>query len=80
MLNNLGYWYLANSRPADAVKVLQLNAAEYRASWNSYDSVAEAQIAVGDTTGAIEKYRQSIRLNPNNHHAVATLKRLGVSP
>lgn len=80
VLNGLGYWYLANSRPADAVKVLQLNAAEYPASWNTHDSLAEAQLALGDTARAIENYRHSIRLNPNNANAVATLERLGVSP
>jgi cytochrome c-type biogenesis protein CcmH/NrfG len=50
---------------------------QYPASWNAYDSLGEAYMAAGDRQRAIENYRKSLQLNPQNTGAIEMLRRLG---
>jgi cytochrome c-type biogenesis protein CcmH/NrfG len=61
----------------EAVAILQLNVEQYPASWNAYDSLGEAYMAAGDRQRAIENYRKSLQLNPQNTGAIEMLRRLG---
>jgi len=78
-LNDLGYRLLSDGNAQEAVAVLGLNTLVYPQSYNVWDSFAEANLAVGDTTSAIEYYRMSISLNFFNGNAHAALARLGAS-
>ena len=52
--------------------------ASYRPeSPNTYDSLGEGYMKKGDNTRAIELYRKSLALNPENTNAVDMLKSLG---
>ncbi len=75
-LNRLGYQLLQQGRVADAIDIFQLNVDEHAASWNVYDSLAEAYAAHGDRDLAIKNYKKSIELNPKNTSGVEALKRL----
>ena len=60
----------------EAVLLFKMNVEAYPESYNVYDSYAEAQLANGDTAGAIKNYRKSLELNPDNNNAATVLKKL----
>jgi acetyl esterase/lipase/TolA-binding protein len=76
-LNNLGYRLIQKGRAQDALEVFRLNTEAYPQSFNTYDSLAEAYMLLGDKKLAIENYRKSLELNPKNTNAVPMLERLG---
>ena len=78
-LNILGYNLLWNAEADAALKVFALNTELFPTSANVYDSYGEGLLATGDTTGAIENYRHSLTLNPDNQNAVDVLQNLGVN-
>jgi tetratricopeptide (TPR) repeat protein len=75
-LNSLGYILLERNRRADAIVIFKLNAEEYPKSGNVYDSLAEAYEKDGRKELAIESYRKSVELDPNNQNAKDKLKAL----
>jgi CubicO group peptidase (beta-lactamase class C family) len=75
-LNSLGYILLQQNRTADALAIFKLNAEEYPKSGNVYDSLAEAYEKDGQKQLAIENYRKSVELDPNNQNAKDRLKAL----
>ncbi|HPF91498.1 MAG TPA: serine hydrolase [Flavobacteriales bacterium] len=62
-LNVLGYALLEAGRTEDAAAILELNAREYPASANVYDSYGDALLAKGDTAGAILNFTKAHELN-----------------
>ncbi len=74
--NLLGYRLLGEGRVDEAIAVFQLNVERFPDSWNVYDSLGEALAARGDTARAVELYRRSLELNPENANAVRALERL----
>lgn len=78
-VNSLGYSYLADNNKETAVAVFGFNIELAPGVANSYDSMGEVLLTQGDTTAAIENYRKSIELNPNNQNAVDVLTSLGES-
>jgi len=79
-LNTLGYWLLGKGRPDDAIAVFRLNVEMFPAAFNPYDSLGKAYLARGDTALAIQNYRRSVELNPNNAGGVEALRKLGARP
>jgi tetratricopeptide (TPR) repeat protein len=77
-LNLLGYTYLRANKIEEAIAIFKLNIQEYPKSWNVYDSYAEALLVNGENEGAIENYKKSLELNPNNKQGIEQLKKLGV--
>lgn len=75
-INSLGYDLINSSRFADAIEVLKLNVEMFPESANTYDSLAEAYMKSGVTEKAIELYRTSLKLNPDNDNAKEMLKKL----
>ena len=77
-LNDVGYEFLSAKRLGDAVAVFQLCADLFPDSWNSWDSLGEAQRAQGEKLAAIASYRMSLLLNPGNagaREAIAEMSR-----
>ncbi len=75
-LNALGYDLLARRRPDDAVTIFQLNVERYPTSSNAHDSLGEALAAAGDVEGALEAYKESLRLDPSNENAEQMIETL----
>ncbi len=75
-LNQLGYQLLQAKKLKDAVEIFKLNVEAYPQGFNTYDSLAEAYMASGNNELAIQNYRKSLELNPQNQGAVTMLKRL----
>ena len=76
-INLLGYLFLGAGRTNDAARLFQLNTEIFPTSANVYDSYGEVLLATADTLGAIENYRRSLELNPDNINATRVLERLG---
>jgi tetratricopeptide (TPR) repeat protein len=77
-LNTLGYSLLSKQRSKDAVAIFKLNTEEFPKSWNAFDSYGEALMKDGQKEAAIENYRLSLSLNPDNTNAIEQIKILEV--
>ncbi len=75
-LNALGYQLLQAGKNKEAIEILKLNAEEFPASANVYDSLGEACMINGDKQLAIENYKKSLELDPSNKNAVEMLQQL----
>jgi CubicO group peptidase (beta-lactamase class C family) len=75
-LNALGYQLIGTKRVKDAIEIFKLNVEMYPQSFNTYDSLAEAYALSGDKELAIQNYKKSLALNPQNTNAVEALKKL----
>lgn len=78
-LNELGYHYMGRDELEKAIAIFRLNTEAFPYDYNVYDSYGEALLAQGAREEAIENYKKSIRLNPENENGKTVLKELGVS-
>jgi len=76
-LNAVGYNLLRNDKIEDAIEIFKFNAEEYPDAFNVYDSLGEAYMKHGDKELAIQNYKKSLELNPNNENAKKMLEELG---
>ncbi len=56
--------------------MFKLNVFAFPKSANAFDSLGEAYLEVGNRDLAIENYKKSLLLNPENKNAEEVLKRL----
>lgn len=77
-MNTLGYNFLHNGKTRDAMSIFTINATKFPNSSNVYDSRGEAYLALGDTANAIEDYKKSVELNPENQNGRSVLQSLGI--
>ena len=75
-INSYGYSLLGQDRVGDAITVFRFNTEAYPESWNVYDSLGEAYMENGDKELAIEFYRKSVELNPDNTGGTSILRQL----
>jgi tetratricopeptide (TPR) repeat protein len=75
-LNNLGYQLLGIKKIQAAIEIFKLNVEAYPESFNVYDSLGEAYMVNGDDTLAIQNYKKSLVLNPQNTNAEQMLKNI----
>lgn len=73
-LNALGYALLKHGRAADAVRIFALNAEQYPASPNAWDSLGEAQLAAGDPEAAARSAERVLAILPAAHGYPAAAK------
>ncbi len=76
-INILGYLFLVADRTDEAARLFRANTELFPASANVFDSYGEVLLITGDTLGAVENYRRSLELNPDNINAARVLERLG---
>lgn len=67
-INRLGYTLLQQQKYDDAIKLFELNVELHPASWNAYYSLAEAYYKKGDKVKALELFKKSLALNPQNEN------------
>lgn len=75
-LNGLGYGLLEAARMYEAIEVFKLNVKLFPDSWNVYDSLGEAYMAVSNNELAIQNYEKSLELNPENTYGKEMLTKL----
>ncbi|MBP2615413.1 serine hydrolase domain-containing protein [Chryseobacterium jejuense] len=75
-LNDIGYILLRNSRTDEAVKVFAINVKENPQSANSFDSLGEGYFSAKNYALALENYKKSLALNPENTNALKMINKI----
>ena len=69
LVNSLGYKLLSAKRIPEAIVIFEVNARNHPNSSNAYDSLGEAYANARDKQRALDAYRKSVELNPDNTSA-----------
>jgi len=75
-LNRMGYEYLRANKFSEARELFKINIALYPNKSNVYDSMGDAFKKEKDTLKAIEYYKKSLAINPENRNSLRNLKKL----
>ena len=75
-VNAWGYRLRGQGQQQQALEIFRLNVSLFPASANTYDSLADAYEGLGNRDLAVENYKRSLALNPQNQNAVDRLKAL----
>jgi len=75
-LNYLGYELMQMKELDAAITVFELNNQSYPESANTYDSLGEAYLAVGDKQKALASYKNALNLNPDSESAKQAVEKL----
>jgi tetratricopeptide (TPR) repeat protein len=59
-----------------ALEIFRLNTEYFPDAFNTWDSLAEAYMNKGESELAIEYYRKSLELNPDNQNARRMIERI----
>ena len=80
-LNTYGYELLNLGKTNEAIDIFKTNVKRYPASWNVYDSLAEAQEKSGDNKSALNNYKTALTKAPDNQkkRLTDTIKKLEAS-
>jgi len=75
-LNNWGYSLMNEEKLQAASKLFEVNTILFPTSFNVWDSYGEVFLLLGNNKKAVEMYRKSLELNPENEGAKAALKKM----
>ena len=75
-VNNAGYQFLGAGKSEVAREVLALNTRLFPESANTWDSLGEAYMTLGNGEEAIRNYEKSLELNAGNSNATAMIARI----
>lgn len=76
-INALGYQYFGNGDFKTTLAIFEFNVKKNPKGFNTYDSLGEIQLAMGDTIQAAKNYKKSYELDRSNTNAIDVLKRIG---
>jgi tetratricopeptide (TPR) repeat protein len=71
-----GYSLLWADNATEALEVFKLMVAEFPNSSNTYDSLGEAYLAVGDEEQSLVNYKRSLEMDPDNFNAEDQIQRM----
>lgn len=77
-LNIVSYKLAQSNDIENAVEVLKIGISFFPNAFNLYDSYGEILLKQGDKNKAIDNYKKSVELNPNNKNGIRVLKELGI--
>lgn len=75
-MNGVGYLLLQGEKTEEALAIFQLNVEAFPNSWNTYDSLAETYMNMGNKELAIKNYEKSVELNPENSNAIKLINKM----
>lgn len=75
-INDVGFKLLKARRMEEAFKVFKLNEIKYPYSWGVYHGLGQTYQMMGQKNQALEYYRKSLKLNPNNEEGLKAIARL----
>lgn len=75
-VNGIGYTHIRADELEKALEVFKLNTEYFPEAFNTWDSLAEAYMLMGNKELAVKYYKKSLDLNPENNNAVEQLKKL----
>lgn len=73
-LNALGYVWLGQRLPKEALAIFTINTILFPQSSNCWDSLGEAYAKTGNKLMAISMYTKALKLDPNNSSSLQALK------
>jgi tetratricopeptide (TPR) repeat protein len=79
-VNMWGLDLMEKNHLTEATELLKLNVQVFPTSSNAYDSLAEAYMKSGQKQLAIDNYKKSLELDPDNDNAKEKLKTLEAAP
>jgi len=59
-----------------AILILRTAVSMFPQSWEAYDALGDAYLLKKDAAAAIQSFKKSLELNPQNAHAIEMLKEL----
>ncbi|MGD9402387.1 MAG: alpha/beta hydrolase domain-containing protein [bacterium] len=74
MINSKGYEYLYAGELESALKLFKFNTLAFPDNANTWDSLGECYLALGELDLSKENYEKSLELNPENTNAVRMLE------
>jgi len=75
-VNDLGFILLRKGMKNEAIDIFKYNLATNPNSSDAYDSLAEGYDDIGEKELAIENFKRSVQLNPQNTYAADRIKKL----
>ncbi len=75
-LNQLGYDLIEKDQIEEAISIFTLLISEFPNSSNAFDSMGEAYYHNKNYNRALNNYKKSLELNPNNSNAKEMLKEI----
>ena len=78
--NDIGFKLLQARKMEEAYKVFKLSETCCPESWTAYHGLGETYRLMGQKAQAIEYYKKSLKLNPNNEESTRAMARLGGKP
>ena len=75
-LDSLGYQMMKEKKIGYAIELFKVNIEEYPDSAAAYKSLGDAYQEAGEIALAIENYKKSLSLNPDNDETRQVLKKL----
>jgi tetratricopeptide (TPR) repeat protein len=75
-VNGTGYRFLIAGKSERAVDVFALNTRVFPDAFNTWDSLGEAQMSLGEHEDAIRSYEKSLELNPRNDNAATMIAKM----
>ena len=75
-LNNFGYQLMQSGDIDKAIQVFKLNTELFPEIANTYDSLGEAYMNIGDKENAIVNYKKVLELRPQNENAKKMIEKL----
>lgn len=76
IINQVGFEFINKEKYEQAITLFQFNTEKYPESFNTWDSLGYAYMKMDKIQPAIDNYRKSIELNPNNEEGKMYLKEL----
>lgn len=77
--NAIAYNLLERKRIKEAIDVLKLSIKIFKESANLYDSLGEMYLLQGNKKLALENYKRSVELNPNNEEGKKIINELSIT-
>jgi len=75
-INSTGYSLMRGGSGERALDIFKLNTRMFPESWNAWDSLGEAHLNLGHKEEAINAYKKSLELNPDNEAAKRLITRI----
>ena len=75
-MNWIGYQLMGNDELDRAIEIFKLNTEVFPDAYNAFDSLGEAYMTKGKNELAIQNYKKSVQLNPENENGIKMLEKL----
>jgi len=78
-INRIGYRLIRGGMGERALELFEFNTRIFPESWNTWDSLSEAHLGLGNTEEALQAYHRSLELNPSNTGGRERIRRAAIT-